>query len=92
MIFSKILVPVIFITATSSKLISKKFEKYSDFFIKNQRLYNMPVMDDCIDGIVKKPLGEMIQRLWQTVELQAIHIKTITDRMNDLEMRSKRGR
>jgi hypothetical protein len=45
----------------------------------------MPDLDDCIDGAVKSfSLGAMIQKLMQVVELQAIHIGTLAERVNEL--------
>lgn len=61
---------------------------YVDYWRKNQRLYGMPDLSDCIDGIVKEvSLGGMCQLLTQTAELQAIHIGAINDRVNDNERR-----
>jgi hypothetical protein len=52
----------------------------------NRRLYGMPDLDDCIDGIVKGPsLGGMIQLLWQALELSNIHIAELNERLRALE-------
>lgn len=58
-------------------------EIYAEFWRKHRRLYGMPDLNDCIDGAVKDiSLGGMIQRLWQTVELQAIHIEALRVRID----------
>jgi hypothetical protein len=57
---------------------------YSAYFKEHQKLYDMPDLNDCIDGAVKEySLGAMIQKLWQTVELQAIHIAQLNERLNE---------
>ena len=45
----------------------------------------MPDLDDVIDGKVKRGHGEMIQMLMQTVELQAIHIEQLRQRVEQME-------
>jgi hypothetical protein len=63
-------------------------ENYAKFWRENGRLYGMPDLNDCINGIVKEhSLGAMIQKLMQTVELQAIHAAAQDARINELERR-----
>ena len=57
---------------------------YADFWKANRRLYGMPDLNDCIDGIVKEhSLGAQIQMLTQTVELQAIHIEALRQKLEE---------
>lgn len=61
-------------------------DAYIDYWRKNQRLYGMPDLNDCIDGIVKDvSLGGQIQRLTQTAELHAIHMASLNERLVALE-------
>jgi hypothetical protein len=59
---------------------------YEAYWREHRRLPGMPDLNDCIDGIVKEhSLGAMIQKLWQTVELQAIHNAKLLERIEALE-------
>jgi hypothetical protein len=59
---------------------------YAMHWRDNHALPGMPDLDDVIDGRVKElSLGAMIQRLWQTAEIQAIHIETLNQRIHNLE-------
>lgn len=50
---------------------------FGEYWRKNGKLYGMPDLNDCIDGVVTNySLGAMIQKLMQVVELQAIHIES----------------
>lgn len=65
-------------------------QAYAAFFRANRRLWGMPDLNDCMDGLVKeKSLGAMIQLLWQTVELQAIHVEHLLRRVRALEAAGK---
>lgn len=62
-----------------------------DFMRENKRLYGMPDLNDCIDGVVKdESLGGMVQRLWQALEIAQIHIAELHDRLKSLEYQSKK--
>lgn len=81
------------VRAAAKRLDPRWFDpaKYAAFWKKHRRLPGMPDLDDCIDGIVKeKSLGAMIQLLWQTAELQAIHIEHARARNDALEARLAR--
>lgn len=57
-------------------------EAYAAYWKQHRRLWGMPDLSDCVDGIVKDhSLGSMTQMLWQTVELQAIHIEALRERI-----------
>lgn len=60
---------------------------YGAFWKEHGKLFDMPDVDDCIDGLVKMPLGMMAHRLMQTDELQAIHIDNHEQRIAALESR-----
>ena len=56
-------------------------EHYATYWRTNKKLWGMPDLDDVIDGRVKNvSLGGIIQLLWQTVELQAIHTAELARR------------
>jgi hypothetical protein len=72
------------ISALAEELDSAMFDPdaYAAFWKENRRLWGMPDLNDCINGIVKEhSLGAMIQKLWQAVELQAIHIAVLSGRI-----------
>lgn len=59
-------------------------EKFTDFWKTNKHLPTMPSKEEWVkDG--PKPTGEMIQMLWETVELQAAHIDQLLIRIEALE-------
>jgi hypothetical protein len=63
-----------------------RIDAHVAYMRENRRLYGMPELDDCIDGIVKeKSLGEMVQLLWQSLELANIHIAELHGRVKSLE-------
>lgn len=60
---------------------------YADFFKAEGRLWGMPDLNDAIDGVVKEhSLGGMVQLLWQTAELNAIHVDSLAERVSALEI------
>lgn len=59
--------------------------RYAAYWREHRALYGLHDLDDVINGIVKEPLGAMVQRLWQTAELQAIHIDNLNQRLRALE-------
>lgn len=61
---------------------------YAAFFRQEGRLWGMPDLNDQIDGIVKEhSLGGMVQLLWQTAEINAIHVDNLAQRVTALEAR-----
>ncbi|HWL05885.1 MAG TPA: hypothetical protein VNQ99_13280 [Xanthobacteraceae bacterium] len=63
-------------------------DAYADYMLRNRRLWGMPDLNDVENGrVVGKSLGDMIQLLWQTAELQAIHSHKINKRLSSLEGR-----
>jgi len=60
--------------------------KYAAHFTTHHRLWGMPDLNDVIDGVVNGvSLGGMVQKLWQTAELNAIHVHDIDRRLRALE-------
>ncbi len=59
--------------------------QYSDYWKAERRLPSLPDMDDVIDGVVKEPLGHMVHRLMETVEIQAVHIDNLNQRLKAIE-------
>lgn len=59
---------------------------YAEYFRVERRLWGMPDQDDVIDGLVKEvSLGGMCHLLWQTAELNAIHVAAVNDNVDDLK-------
>lgn len=58
--------------------------KYADFWKKNRHLPAMPSRELWrAEG--KNSVGDLAQRLWETVEVQAVHISNLQDRISKLE-------
>jgi hypothetical protein len=49
----------------------------------NRHLPSMPSRDEWADGSLS--IGSLIQRLWETVEIQAVHISALNERMKVIE-------
>lgn len=60
-------------------------EAYADYWQNHHRLPGMPDLDNVIDGKVKVGHGDLIQRLMETCELQAIHIEKLRQRVAAIE-------
>lgn len=58
---------------------------YAAYWREKRHLYGMPDINDCIDMKVDLSIGDQVQRLMQTVELQAIHIAKLHDRLMAVE-------
>jgi hypothetical protein len=59
---------------------------YTAFWRERGHLPGMPSRDEWADHARdKKPVGDMVSRLWQTVEMQAVHIGDLHERINALE-------
>jgi hypothetical protein len=56
---------------------------YANYWRTHHKLPGMPDLDDVIDGKVKVGHGNLIQRLMETVELQAIHIEHLRQQVED---------
>jgi hypothetical protein len=59
-------------------------ERHSEFIEKNRML---PTFVDVETSQEIPSTGDMIQRLWEVVEIQAVHIKQLNDRIKKLETR-----
>ena len=57
---------------------------FSKFWKENKHLPTMPSKEEWVEN-GPKPTGEMIQMLWETVELQAAHIDQLLTRIEALE-------
>lgn len=74
-----------FATVASSRLDTDQFV---DFLRTERRLPAFPAPDRwSSDWEQKMPMGEVSQRLWETVELMAVHIAKLHDRVSLLERR-----
>jgi hypothetical protein len=62
---------------------------FTEYWRKTQSLYGMPGLNEIVDK--KFSLGGMIQKLWQTAELQAIHIAAVVDRVERIERAREAG-
>lgn len=58
---------------------------YGNFWHKTGRLYGMPDINETIEGKIDLSTGALVQRLMETVELQAIHIDRLTRRLQAVE-------
>jgi len=56
---------------------------YSDFWKTNKRLPNMPTREEFKEKSIS--VGDLAQRLWEVVEIQAIHIEELNQRIKCLE-------
>ena len=54
-------------------------EKFAEFWKLNRRLPSMPSREEWKAG--KLSIGDLLQRIWETVEVQAIHINKLTEKM-----------
>jgi len=59
-------------------------ERYSDFWKQNMHLPGLPSREEWID-FGKLSLGDVLRRLWETVECQAVHIDQLLARIKRLE-------
>lgn len=57
-------------------------EKFSAFWKTERHLPSMPSRDEWAEG--SKSVGDLIQRLWETVEVQAVHIAELNERLKAL--------
>lgn len=57
-------------------------ENYAVFWKEHRRLPGMPDGNDVLEGKYDKSLGDLIQRLLQTAELQAVHIDELRQRID----------
>jgi hypothetical protein len=61
-------------------------DKYTDWIRTNRRLPAFPGPQVWVDDLKGKiGHGDLMQRLWETVELQAVHIATLHERLKVLE-------
>lgn len=59
-------------------------DAYIDFWKTHGHLPGLPSREEWEDHARdKKPVGDMISRLWQTVEMQAVHISTLNQRLKE---------
>lgn len=63
-------------------------DAYAQYWRANGHLPGMPSRAEWADHARdKKPIGDMVSRLWQTVEMQAVHIAELDERLARLEAR-----
>lgn len=60
-------------------------EKYSEFWRKQGHLPAFPSRQQWKELGGNLPLGDMVQRLWETVEVQAVHIETLRQEIEALK-------
>lgn len=70
-----------FLANLSDRIDVKNFTNYWKTY---KHLPTMPSKDEWIEG-EKKSLGDLVQRLWETVELQSAHIDQLLTRLEKLE-------
>jgi hypothetical protein len=68
--------------ARADELLDPK--KYTKAWKKDGHLPTMPSPDEWEASGKKMTLGELVQKLWETVEVQAVHIGKLEDRLSSL--------
>lgn len=65
-------------------------DEFSSFWKKHKHMPTMPSREEWEkDGT--RPLGDLVQRLWETVELQALHINHLNEKLSRLIKSSVAG-